>query len=246
MVSGRSRLARIVSRIGPTAPAFFVLALGLAISFAAWRFTELRVDAESAGEFQQKTSRAVETIDRRVQDSVNLLLGIKGLFSASEHVDRGDFQRYLSGFQLERRHAVIRVLTFSRYLTHAERPAFEKRLRGEVPADARFKPGPLIKPPGNRDDYVVIEYVEPVVGNEAAFGLDLAANPLRRAEILHARDSGEPEASSPLEVVINPNHISIALRIAVYRHGMPLQTLEQRRKAFLGLVGSVIRVDVES
>jgi diguanylate cyclase (GGDEF)-like protein/PAS domain S-box-containing protein len=243
-VGGRSSLvARIVNRVGPTAPAFFVLALGLAISFAAWRFTEGRVNAEVAGEFQQKTSRAVETIDRRVQDSVNLLLGLKGLFNASEHVDRGDFQRYLSGFHLERRYTVIRVLSFSRYLTHAERPGFEKRLRGEIGADARLKPGSVIRPPGNRDDYVVIEYVEPVIGNERAFGLDLAADAPRRAEILRARDSGEPEASPPLEVVINPNHISIALRIAVYRHGLPLRTLEERRKAFLGVVGSVIHVD---
>ncbi|MGH8640319.1 MAG: sensor domain-containing diguanylate cyclase, partial [Burkholderiales bacterium] len=242
-VNGRGLFARIVSRIGPTAPAFFVLALGLAISFAAWRFTQERVNAEIAGEFQQKTSRGVETVDRRVQDTVNLLLGIKGLFSASDHVDRGDFQRYLSGFHLERRYAVIRVLSFSRYLTHAERPAFEKRLRGEVSAHAGVKPGPLIKPPGSRDDYIVIDYIEPLAGNEAAFGIDLAANPVRRAEILHARDSGEPEASPPLEVAINPNHVSIALRMAVYRHGMPLDTLEQRRKAFLGVVGSVIHVD---
>jgi diguanylate cyclase (GGDEF)-like protein/PAS domain S-box-containing protein len=242
-VGGRSLLARIISRIGPTAPAFLALALGLAVSFAAWRFTQQRVNAEIAGEFQQKTSRAVETIDRRVQDSVNLLLGIKGLFNASGHVDRGDFQRYLSGFHLERRYAVIRVLSFSRYVTHAERPAFETRLRGEISAYAGIKPGPGIKPPGNRGDYVVIEYVEPVAGNEAAFGLDISANPLRRAEILHARDSGEPEVSPPLEVAINPNHISIALRIAVYRHGMPVRALEQRRKAFLGMVGSIIHVD---
>ena len=241
-VSGGSLFAR-VSRIGPTAPAFFVLTLGLAISFAAWRFTQQRVNAEIAGEFHQNTSRAVEAVDRRVQDSVNLLLGVKGLFSASDHVDREDFQRYLSEFHLDRRYAVIRVLSFSRYLTHAERPAFEKRLRGEISAYAGIKPGPLVKPLGSRDDYVVIDYVEPVTGNEAALGLDLAASPPRRAEILHARDSGEPEASAPLEVVINPNHISIALRMAVYRRGMPLQTLEQRRKAFLGVVGSVIHVD---
>jgi diguanylate cyclase (GGDEF)-like protein/PAS domain S-box-containing protein len=243
-VGDRSRLlARVVNRIGSTAPAFLVLALGLVISFAAWRFTQQRVGAEIAGEFQQKTSRAVETIDRRVQDSVNLMLGVRGLFSASDHVDRGDFQRYLSGFQLERRYSIIRVLTFSRYLAHAERPAFEKRFRGEISTGAEIRRGTLLKPPGNRDDYVVIDYVEPVAGNEAAFGIDLAANPSRRAEILRARDSGEPEASPPLEVEINPNHISIALRVAVYRHGMPARTLEERRKAFLGVVGSVIHVD---
>jgi len=242
--AGRSSLlARIVRRIGQTAPAYLVLGLGLVISFAAWRFTEQRVNSEVAGEFQQKTARAVETIDRRVQDSVNLLLGLQGLFSASERVGRGEFQLYLSGFHLERRYSVIRVLTYSRYLTHAERAAFEQRVRRDTSVDARGYPGFAIKPPGIRDDYVVIDYVEPMAGNEAGFGLDLAADPVRRAEIMHARDTGQPMASGPLAVVINPNHISFALRVAVYRYGMPVQTVEQRRKAFRGMVGSVIHVD---
>ena len=38
-----SLLARIVRRVGQTVPAYLVLALGLLISFAAWRFTEQRV-----------------------------------------------------------------------------------------------------------------------------------------------------------------------------------------------------------
>ena len=237
MSIGGGMVARVVNRIGPTAPALLVLAVGLAISFVAWRFTESRVNAEIAGEFQQKTSRAVETIDRRIQDSVNLLLGVRGLFNATDNVDRGEFQRYLSGFHLERRFSVIRVLTFSRHVTHAERPAFERRLRSEI------GPGSGIKPSGNRDDYVVIDYIAPVSGNERAFGLDLAAEASRRTEILRARDSGQPEASPPFEVVINPDRVSIALRIAVYRQKYPLETLEQRRRAFRGVVGSVIHVD---
>jgi CHASE1-domain containing sensor protein len=83
-----SLLARTARRVGQAWPAYIVLGLGLLISVAAWHVTEQRVHSEIAGEFQQKTARAVETIDRHIQDHVNLLLGLKGLFSASENVTR--------------------------------------------------------------------------------------------------------------------------------------------------------------
>ena len=41
---GSSLLVRIVRRVKQTVPAYFVLALGLVISFAAWHFTEQRVE----------------------------------------------------------------------------------------------------------------------------------------------------------------------------------------------------------
>jgi diguanylate cyclase (GGDEF)-like protein/PAS domain S-box-containing protein len=239
----RTLLARIVRRIGQTLPAYLVLGLGLLISFGVWRFTEQRASAEIAGEFQQKTARAVETVDRRVQDNINLLLGVRGLFDASDRVTREEFQQYLSAFRLEQRFSVVRVLTFSRYLKRAERSAFEQRVRRDASVDARGYPGFAIKPPGDRDEYVVIEYFVPVAGNEAAFGLDLAADSARRVELMHARDSGEPAASRPLAVVLNPNHISFSVRVAVYRRGMPVDTVEQRRAAFQGVVAAVIHVD---
>jgi diguanylate cyclase (GGDEF)-like protein/PAS domain S-box-containing protein len=205
--------------------------------------TEQRVNAEAAREFQQMASRAVELIDRRVQDNVNLLLGLKGLFNASESVSRREFQLYLSSFQMERRYSIIRLLSYSHYVRKAERATFERRVRGDTSVDPRGYPGFAIKPPGERDDYTVIEYLEPIAGNEVAFGLDLTADPTRRAEIERARDLGEPIASGPLAATINPNHISFSLRVAVYKPGMPVQTLEQRRAAFQGVVAAVIHVD---
>jgi diguanylate cyclase (GGDEF)-like protein/PAS domain S-box-containing protein len=238
-----SLLARIVRRIGQTAPAYLVLGLGLVISVAAWRFTEQRVNAEVASEFQQKTARVVETIDRQIQDNVNLLLGLKGLFSASEEVTRQEFRRYLAAFQLERSHSLIRIVSYAQYVRRDQRAAFEREMRRDVSLNPRGHPNFTIRPPGDRDDYVVIRYFEPVVGNETALGLDLTAEPVRRSEIARARDSGEPVASGPFAVQLNPNQVSFSARVAVYRPGMPVDTMEQRSAAFQGVVAWVIHVD---
>jgi diguanylate cyclase (GGDEF)-like protein/PAS domain S-box-containing protein len=238
-----SLLVRIFRRIGQTLPAYLVLGLGVVISIAAWRFTEERVSAEIAGDFRQKTARAVETIDRQIQDSVNLLLGLKGLFSTSEDVTREEFQHYLSVFQLDQRHSLIRVVSYAQYVRRDQRAAFEREVRRASSRDPQGLPGFAIKPPGERDDYVVIRYFEPIVENEAAFGLDLTAEPVRRAEIARARDSGEAVASGPFSAALNPNHVSFSTRVAVYRRGMPVATVEQRRAAFQGIVAWVIHMD---
>ncbi|HKU71074.1 MAG TPA: CHASE domain-containing protein, partial [Burkholderiales bacterium] len=236
-------LGTALGRIKQTWPALVVLGLGLVISFIAWHLTEQRVNAEAAREFQQTTTRAVEIVDRRIQDNVNLLLGLKGLFNASDHVSRREFQLYLSSFEMERRFSIIRLLSYSAFVKQADRVAFERRVRGDTSVDPRGYPGFAIKPPGEREGYTVIEYVEPLAGNEAAFGIDLMAEPVRRGEIARARDAGEPVASGPIAVVVNPNHISFALRVAVYKAGMPVQTVEQRRAAFQGVVAAVMHVD---
>ncbi len=224
--------------------ALVVLVLGLVISFVAWRVAEQRIGGEAAAQFQQDTARATEAIDRRVQEYLNILIGLKGLFDASDRVTREEFQVYLSGFKLERRYTGVRVVTFSQRVTRAEKTAFVREVRRDTSIDPRGYPDFAIKPLGERDEYVAIKYLQPMAGNEAALGLDLAANPvLRRADLARVRDGGEPVASPPLALPVDPGQISFVLRSAIYRKGMPAQTAAQRREAFQGVVAVVVHVN---
>jgi len=224
--------------------ALVVLVLGLVISFVAWRVTEQQIDGEAAGQFQRETTRATEAIDRRIQDNLSLLIGLKGLFDASDRVSREEFRLYLSGFKLERRYSGVRVVTFSQRVTRAEKAAFVREVRRDTSIDPRGYPDFAIKPPGERDEYVAIKYLQPMAGNEAALGLDLAANPvLRRADLARVRDSGEPVASPPLALPVDPSQISFVLRSAIYRKGTPAQTAAQRREAFQGVIAVVIHIN---
>jgi signal transduction histidine kinase len=97
----------------------------------------------------------------------------------------------------------------------------------------------------------VLAYVEPMAGFEFAFGRDLGANPDAAdphplVVALHsARDSGELTASGiPLRIKAGSReYIGLAMRLAVYRSGMPLDTVQQRRAAYLGSVGAGFNVE---
>jgi len=222
--------------------AFVVLGGGILMSFAAWYLAEQRVQAEAASEFQQQAAQAIETIDRYLEADVDLAIGLKGLFHAAGEVRRDEFRAYLSGFQLSERHPGVRVITFAEHVRGADKAAFERRVREDRSIDAAGYPEFSITPPGDRREYLALAYVEPMAANQNVLGLDLLAEPTRATEIAIARDSGEPVASEPFVAAVRPT-IAISIRAAVYRRGMPLQTVVQRRAAFRGAV--TVLVDIE-
>jgi len=237
-------LARTIRRVSQTWLAFLVLGLGLVISLVAWRFAEQRVSGEAEIKFQHQVAQAVGTLDRRIQDNVNLLIGLRGLFSASGQVSRDEFRRYLSGFNIAQHYPGVRLVSFVRYVPLSEKAGFEESVRRDRSVNPGGYPDFSIKPPGVRDDYMVVTYIEPLAGNERAFGFDVFSEPQRRPTVERARDSGQATASEPIWLAADPQkQISLALRMPLYRSDMPTTTVTQRRAAFLGVVSSAIRVD---
>src|SRR3990170_415800 len=104
-----------------TWPAFLVLGLGLAITFFAWRFIGDQVGREAEVDFEHKVSQAVEALDRHVQDNVSLLIGLRGLFNASERLERHEFNRYVAGFEIAQRYPSVRLISLVRYVPGAQK-----------------------------------------------------------------------------------------------------------------------------
>ena len=217
-----------------------VLVLGVTFSSAAWWYAHRQISADTARKFHRDAAQAAETIDRRVQANIDRLRGLQGLFLASDRVTRREFQIYLSSFATDRGSGGLRAVSFGRHVTRDEKGDFEREVRADTGVDRAAYANFSVRPPGDRDEYVVIEYIDPIAGNEAALGLDLLDEPTRRFEIAAARDTGAPVSSGPFAAAVDPSQISFAVRIAIYRPGLPLATVEQRRAAFQGVVAAVI------
>jgi len=101
-----------------------------------------------------------------------------------------------------------------------------------------------VTPPGVRDDYFVIDYIEPMAGNEAAFGFDHGHEAVRRAQINRAIETGAAIASGRVKLV-QPylTGAGFSMRMAVYAKKAPLQTADERRRATIGLVGAAFSTD---
>ena len=231
-------------RARQTWPAFLVLGLGLAVTFFAWRVIGHQVGREAEVNFEHQVAQAVEALDRHVQDNVSLLIGLRGLFDASERLERHEFNRYVAGFEIAHRYPSVRLISFVRHVPGPQKAAFEESVRRDRSLTAGGYPGFAIMPAGEREQYMVVTYIEPLAGNEGAFGFDLLSDAQRRAALEYTRDRGMATASEPIRLAADPlRQVSFALRMPLYRRDMPQDTVAQRRAAFVGMVVSAIQVD---
>src|SRR4051812_31145910 len=238
-----SGIAPLLNRGGT---AFAVLAIGIVLSVAAAYWTSIQVERQASQKFEYEVMNVRDEIESRIQSYADVLLGIRALFLASETVTRDEFKNYIASLDLDRRYPGIQVIHYGRRLTAAEKPQFEAAVRKDFSVDKRGYPDFVIKPAGQRPEYVVVQYVEPMAGNEMALGLDLSGDPVRLAGLTQARDTGAATASGPISLALDPHrHPGFAMRLPVYRKGVPLGEADQRREAFNGVISaSFIVVDL--
>ncbi|MGN5476661.1 CHASE domain-containing protein [Cupriavidus basilensis] len=119
------------------------------------------------------------------------------------------------------------------------------RLAAAARRDGR--PDFSIHPPGTRDLYVPVFYVEPLAGRNArVLGFDMLSEPARRAALEAARDSGEPRATSALELLreaeASTHQLGALVFLPVYAGGEALGSVEQRRASVVGYVYTSLRL----
>src|SRR5256885_5402160 len=145
---------------------------------------------------------------------------MRGLFDSSTEVTRDEFHQFAQALSLGERYPGVTNISFSFRIPHARKLQFERAVRAEKSPLVKGLPAFAIKPPGERPEYAVLSYLEPMGKNVAAWGLDLNADPLRRSAVDRARDSGQISASSGVTLLrdrkstrLNSSHLVISYAV---------------------------------
>lgn len=216
-----------------------VLLLGLSATLLLWHTATLGVQRQQQHHFAESTQHARRMVGERMLRTLEVLAGFRALFEVSDQVSRADFHRHARALRLAERFPGVIAVQYAPLVLPAERAGFEAGVRGDTTLDPSGYPDYAIHPPGERDFYLPVLYNEPMAGNESAFGHDTAAEPSRLRVMERSRDSGEAVASTPLELL--QGQTGFVVRHALYRRGLPLWTVEQRRAAFAGQISGVFR-----
>src|SRR5207245_4926379 len=100
-------------------------------------------------------------------------------------------------------------------------------------------------PEGNRAEYHSIIYLEPLDRrNQKAIGYDMFTEPVRRAAMEQARDTGSPTSSGRVilvQEIDQPQQAGFLIYVPVYRNGAKIDSAEERRAALLGFVYAPFR-----
>ena len=222
---------------------WIVLVAGLMIVIVTTMRMKSNMDRMAEQEFVSHCSALEDLISYRMDDYTRILVSGVGLFDAFDEVTRKDWHIIFNGQQkiVKNLPNGVQGFGFSLLVPRAELSRHIQDIRSEGFPDY------TVKPAGDRAIYSSIIYLEPFSDrNLRTFGYDMLNEPVRRAAMEKARDTGFAVLSDKVTLVQETDRniqVGTLLYVPVYRKAMPTDTVEQRRAAIYGWVYSPYRMN---
>lgn len=217
-----------------------VLILCLTLTAGLWQGAREDAERNARADFDYRVRELVNNIASRMHGYVQILYGAQGLFASSEYVEREEFRTYLERQELAGHFDGMQGVGYMRLVPGTQRQEHEALVRKEGLPDY------AIKPAGQRSVYAPVVYLEPYTGiNMLAVGFDSWSDPVRRAALEQARDSGLPAMTGKITLKQETRaavQSGFLIVVPVYRNGEPHITLAQRRSSIMGWVYAPFRI----
>ncbi len=169
-----------------------------------------------------------------------ILRGSAGLFAASGVVTRQEWRDYVETLHADQSVPGVQGIGFAQLIAPDQLAAHIAAVRAEGFPDYS------VRPAGERSVYSSIVYLEPFTDrNLRAFGYDMFSEPVRRAAMEQARDTGEAALSGKVVLMQETSadvQAGALMYFPIYRHHAPLDTPAQRRVALIGWTYSPYRL----
>jgi PAS domain S-box-containing protein len=227
-----------------------LLATTVLVGIGIAQVAHWRLEREDAA-FEHEAFNANAALSAKLTQPLSALQGLKGVYASSEDVTRDEF-RHASEDWLQG-DVALRALGWSERLRAEEIADFEARMRAEGLPRFRVKNrgagDQLASPDRNGPDVVAITFIEPMLGNDSALGVNSLSVEAAREAIDHTVITGAPAASRGFVLSQDrdasgngqrPGTGVVAYQ-AIYRGGD--QGVEARRKSFAGVVFATMRMD---
>ncbi|MFZ4483893.1 MAG: CHASE domain-containing protein [Chthoniobacterales bacterium] len=223
----RDRLVRVAVATG-------ILAFGLLFSFLAAREVKEAIEEQACAQFAFGCDQVTLKIRERLTAYALFLRGWQALCAASAKVEPDEWKTYFSTVQASDFVPGLEGVGYIPLIPAQRLPSFFAELRRTEPV--KFS----IRPPGQRSVYAPIIYIEPdTERNRRALGFDMLSEPVRRAALERAADTGDAVLSG--KVILqqedeNDLQVGSIMVVPLYRSGVPADTVEQRQAGLVGWI----------
>jgi CHASE1-domain containing sensor protein len=220
--------------------AYAVLFVSLGCTCATALFLRHESEERAFRGFESVTREIQLNVEARMNACAQLLYSGAGLFDASQEVSRQEWKAFTLGLRFQEQMPGVTGVGFSRLIAPDSLAQFQETIRSEG------FPEFAVAPAGPRELYSSIIFLEPFVGrNLRAFGFDMFSEPVRRAAMELARDNNGAALSG--KVILKQEtqkqvQAGTLMYVPVFRRGLPIGTLEERRAALFGWVYSPYRM----
>lgn len=220
------------------------LCLSLLITTAVWVAVRQLERTRLTALQHTQASALAHHVERRMANLEQALRGAAGYLGRGPLPTRSEWHGYVVSLDLPTAYPGVQGFSFVEWIPRADLPAHLRRVRQEGFPDYAVVPGgsagPLV------DGASAILYLEPMnAENQHAFGKDMLEDATRRQAMLQARDTGQVVTSGPLVLYQDANgkdEPGVVLYGPVFRAGLPVATVAERRAALRGWVSIPLRV----
>src|SRR5919112_316083 len=246
------RAGRVFEHLRRAAVAYAVLLVALALTLLAFYYVRENVEASARDQLDETVRAAQDAIDRQMNSYVEAMLGSRGLFYASSSVEEGEWDDYANGIDLEERYEGMQALGYIERIKISEKEDFEDqiadRLREEGLGDR-----PALRPEGQRLEYFPLAFVEPFDEvNQNLLGHDAYPDPVYRAAMDRARDTGQAQATGKVYVLSEAPEgakADLALEpglvvyLPVYNKDASVDNVAERQRALEGFIVAYLEAE---
>lgn len=239
----KTRLKQLIYILYQTPLALAILLLGLILTGFSWQYTKRSIEKETTAQMDKQVKEATISIQNRIQVYLNTFYAGKGFWiSENLNVPYNKWQIFVTSLELGKRYPGINGLGFIRYISKNLKE-YEKKIRQNHSKIEKIYQNYTVYPQGERPDYFVIEYSEPIQKNREAIGLDVGHDPVRRKGVERAMATGNPAATGRIILVQDKDKTpGFLMYLPIYRPGMPINTIEEKKAAFFGFIYAPFRV----
>ena len=221
-----------------------LIGAGIALSILAFIIAQNWERERVEFDFREMAGHHIAALEKEIARNMEVLRSIAALYDASRDVERQDFHKFVQGALT--RHADIQAVEWIPRVKHSERAAYEEAARRDGFLGFQFtereEQGQMVLA-SRREEYFPVYYVEPLVGNETAFGFDLGSNSTRLEALERSRDTRAPVATARIKLVQETEgQFGFLIFEPIYRRDAPLDTLEEHRQNLMGFALGVFRI----
>ncbi|NLV41381.1 MAG: response regulator [Candidatus Hydrogenedentes bacterium] len=200
-------------------------------SLVGWQYLHEIQRGREEARFREYSDLLVQETTIRVRETVYLAKSFAGLMMGLEDAtDARLWSAYYAYRGVRENYPWITVISYCPHVPADEVDAYVGRVR-----DGGL-PGYAVYPDGARDYHAPVKFIEPLEANAAALGYDVASDPVRKACMEAARETGEASMSPLLTLCLTPPVRGVFLSVPVYAAAAPVQTEAARRGAIRGYV----------
>jgi len=189
------QLFGLVTRTGWLIIVLFILAQ--VSTYQSWATAITHNNQYSSQAFETRSGDIHDAVRIRLQAYIDALHGFRGLFSASDYVQQGEFQAYFNSLNLATTYPGIRAVTFIARVNDSSLPAFVNLHRSDTSLYPKGDTSFTVSGKATSAIHYIITY-NATSNSQVGLGTDLAAEPTRKQVFQAAELSGDSISSAPV------------------------------------------------